>query len=95
MASIDRRHTPPHVDTTGEHYVFIYYVNDSDGNTNLYNEKYDGKTVRTADDLTIFKSITPKAGLGVLFSGKVFHTWQPPFNSKVRCIINMNILIDE
>lgn len=90
--AIDRRHTPPHVDNRDDHYVFIYYVNDSDGNTNIYNEKYDG-TVRTQDDLTLFKSITPKAGLGVLFSGKVFHTWQPPLNTKARCIINMNILL--
>ena len=90
--AIDRRHTPPHVDNRDDHYVFIYYVNDSDGNTNIYNEKYDG-TVRTQDDLTLFKSITPKAGLGVMFSGKVFHTWQPPLNTKARCIINMNILL--
>lgn len=92
--ALDRRHTPPHVDNRDEHYVFIYYVNDSDGDTNIYNEKYDG-TSRTQDDLTLFKSITPKAGLGVMFSGKVFHTWQPPLNTKARCIINMNVLLGE
>lgn len=92
--ALDRRHTPPHVDNRDEHYVFIYYVNDSDGNTNIYNEKYDG-TSRTQDDLTLFKSITPKGGLGVMFSGKVFHTWQPPLNTKARCIINMNVLLGE
>ncbi len=92
--SIDRRHTPPHIDNRDEHYVFIYYVNDSDGDTNIYNEKYDG-TTRTQDDLTLFKAVTPKSGLGVLFSGKVFHTWQPPLNTKARCIINMNILLED
>lgn len=92
--ALDRRHTPPHIDNRDEHYVFIYYVNDSDGDTNVYNEKYDG-TSRTQDDLTLFKTITPKAGLGVMFSGKVFHTWQPPLNTKARCIINMNVLLGE
>jgi hypothetical protein len=92
--ALDRRHTPPHVDNRDDHYVFIYYVNDSDGDTNVYREKYDG-TTRTQDDLNLFKAITPKAGLGVLFSGKVFHTWQPPLNTKARCIINMNILLED
>lgn len=92
--AIDRRHTPPHVDNRDDHYVFIYYVNDSDGDTNIYKEKYDG-TVRTESDLNLFKAITPKAGLGVLFSGKVFHTWQPPLNTKARCIINMNVLLED
>jgi hypothetical protein len=93
--SIDRRHTPPHVDDSNDHYTFIYYLNDSDGDTNLYNEHCDNITVRTQDDLTLFKSITPKAGLGVFFNGSRFHTWQPPFNTKARFIINMNVLIEE
>lgn len=93
--SIDRRHTPPHVDDADDHYTFIYYVNDSDGDTNLYEQHFDGATVRTQDDLTLFKGITPKAGRGVLFKGTRFHTWQPPFETKARCIINMNILIED
>ncbi len=93
--SIDRRHTPPHIDDADNHYTFIYYVNDSDGDTNLYEQHFDGVTVRTQDDLTLFNSISPKAGRGVLFKGTRFHTWQPPFESKARCIINMNILIED
>jgi hypothetical protein len=93
FTSNDRRHTPPHIDDRQDHYVFLYYVNDSDGNTNIYNEKFDGVTKRTEKDLTLFKSIEPVAGRGMLFSGHVFHTWQPPVNNKIRCIVNMNVIL--
>lgn len=87
----DRRPSNPHVDTLDhEHYVFLYYVNDSDGDTTLYNEHANG-SFYTPKDLTVFKTIKPKAGTAVLFPGRQFHAWAAPFESDYRTIINMNI----
>lgn len=90
----DTRPSFPHVDSMNEHYVFLYYVNDSDGDTILYNQHCDGTTTFTENDLTEYMSITPSAGKAVLFNGKIFHSWKTPQLSNMRCVINMNITFD-
>ena len=39
--------TTPHIDNANKHYVMIYYVNDSDGDTIIYKQKY-GETTAIA-----------------------------------------------
>ena len=93
--SLDTRPSRPHVDVDKEHYVFLYYVNDSDGDTILYDQISDRVTSYTQEDLTEFKRVSPKAGRALLFSGNRFHAWYGPQDSYARCVINMNLSLDE
>lgn len=69
----------PHVDQPGPHWVWLYYVLDSDGDTVIYLP--DGKE----------QTVTPKQGTAVLFDGKLKHTaYQPQKN--LRLIVNYNVI---
>jgi hypothetical protein len=77
---------PPHLDTTYEHpfFIGIYYINDSDGNTIIY----DGKN---KENLKLFKEIEPKKGRLILFDGQRYHSASHPNNSKKRIVMNYNV----
>ena len=49
----DKRPSEPHVDNIQRHLVFLYYINDSDGDTVLYKNKYNKRVTaqRTAEVL--------------------------------------------
>lgn len=75
----------PHTDFEKQHYVMIYYVNDSDGNTFLFNNEKELKVVKT---------IKPKKGRILFFDGKKLHSAGNPINKNFRVIINYNFLIE-
>lgn len=83
----------PHLDNYTDHKVLVYYVNDSDGDTILFNEKWD-ITDKEKDniDLTTEARVHPKRGRILMFDGLQYHTSQNPINSKHRCILNINIV---
>jgi len=93
---------PPHVDlmSTDPFKTFVYYVDDSDGDTVIFNKKYENTThptmlTKNEPDLqTIFTS-TPRKGEGVYFDGLQFHAGNSPVNYKSRCIINFDFKIAE
>ena len=68
-----------HTDYDGDHINLIYYVNNSDGDTFIFD---DGK----------IKNIRPKKGRILLFDGKYEHTSSNPIESKYRSIINFNLV---
>ena len=75
----------PHVDLhRRKHFVALYYVCDSDGDTIIYNEREKLETY------TIKQKVTPKQGRIVLFDGSLFHTAEQPLNN-VRCVVNYNL----
>ena len=82
----------PHVDADVDHMVVLYYVNDSDGDTVIYENLFEGyDKVPLLKDLKEKKRVTPKAGRVVLFNGKHWHTsYQPEHN--VRCVVNYNVV---
>ena len=81
----------PHIDQTVKHLVFLYYVNDSDGDTIIYNYKSkDENDIPYFEDVKELKRVTPKQGRVVIFDGFYWHTAQQP-TKNIRCIINMNI----
>ena len=81
----DRTVDTPHVDLhRRKHFVALYYVCDSDGDTIIYNERMESKTY------TIKQKVTPKQGRMVLFDGSLMHTAEQPLNN-ARCVVNYNL----
>ena len=59
----------------------LYYVNDSDGDTILYEN----------DRKTVIERITPKAGRFLYFDGNIPHCASRPVESLKRLVININL----
>ena len=73
------KHYAPHTDLPTPHSVLIYYVNDADGATVLFD-----------DNKNIIKEVEPKKGRILLFNGAILHGGGIPRNSN-RCIVNFDI----
>ena len=82
----------PHVDLIVPHFVMLYYVNDSDGDTHIYNEKTKFAACYPDEEMkfTLKKKVSPKQGRVVLFNGIHWHTAQQP-NHNLRCIVNYDL----
>ncbi len=87
----------PHTDIPVDHFVMLYYVCDSDGDTIIYNEEcnnldeYDDNTNVVKNKIfSIQKKVTPKQGRVVLFNGKLYHTAEQP-NNNIRCVVNYDL----
>ena len=74
-------HYAPHTDLNIEHTVMIYYVNDADGDTILFNDQGD-----------IMKSVTPKKGRVLVFDGSILHGGGIPKKGP-RCIVNYDVKV--
>jgi hypothetical protein len=79
----------PHVDEAYKHFVMVYYVFDSDGDTILYNETYDGLT-NYENKLTEMATIKPKAGSAIIFDGRRYHSYTRPVENDIRQVFNIN-----
>lgn len=82
LPSLEAKHNNVHVDMPGPHLVCLYYINDSDGDTLLFDKDYK----------TVIQSVTPKKNRAVLFDGSIPHCSSSPTIGK-RCVVNFNILI--
>ena len=83
----------PHVDLVAPHFVMLYYVCDSDGDTIIYNEKTKFDDCGPDDEMkfTMKKKVSPKQGRVVLFNGIHYHTAEQP-NHNLRCIVNYDLM---
>lgn len=82
-------HQSPHVDCQSNHWVMIYYVNDSDGDTFIFNEKLEHPTpIEEVKSLSIKQRITPKQGRVVIFDGAHLHAGMHPRLNDSRMVIN-------
>ncbi len=70
---------PKHTDNEQPHIVFIYYVNDSDGDTHIWRK--DGSVCK----------VSPKQGRGVFFDGQLLHAPSTPITHRNRVVINFNL----
>lgn len=66
------------------HYSFLYYVNDADGDTYIY-----GKNKKD-----IVAQYSPKQGNGIWFKSTEWHRATPPINFKKRIVINFMFEIE-
>jgi hypothetical protein len=92
-----KEHNGVHVDLPPEfpHIAGVYYVNDSDGETIIYNQTIDEVPGNSQNvNLKEHMRVKPKAGRMVLFDGARYHcSSQPTLN--YRCIINFDFLKGE
>jgi len=91
IASTDKlQYNTPHIDHLDPHWVLLYYVCNSDGDTRIFSRKiYDPKT-----PYEIISSITPKEGRFVLFNGAHYHSGVHPSVAEKRVVINYNITLE-
>lgn len=84
----------PHTDTNIPHLVFLYYLNDCDGDTVMFNKQRLANTTNSdacyMEDLAITHSVTPKKNSMLVFDGSWFHTSSVP-TLDYRMVININI----
>lgn len=89
----------PHIDNYTPHLVAIYYVNDCDGDTFIFDQKLDilsedrDKEIIENNNWTIKTQISPKKGRLLVFDGRYYHASSYTKNSYYRCVINMNLSI--
>lgn len=94
-----------HIDVQQPHRTALIYLNDTDGDTIIYNERYNpslstlgGKITiddDTLPDLTIKQAITPKANRIAIFDGHLYHSGRTPTNAPRRVAININYTTEE
>lgn len=90
--SNEKRPSIPHVDDGTSHLVLLYYVEDSDGDTLLYTNRYNEEK---DNEMIIEHRISPKAGRAVLFDGSTYHSFYYPNMHNTRSVININISKNE
>jgi 2OG-Fe(II) oxygenase superfamily len=77
----------PHIDHhDSQTKTLLYYVNDSDGDTIIFNERY--QEINRPTDLTIKYRCTPRKGTALLFDSNLFHCGSPPLVTDRRVVIN-------
>ncbi len=90
----------PHIDRHKPHKTAILYLNDCDGDTIIYREKYDWQQnlnpveyynkIKQQGGMHIAYSSTPKANKMILFDGLHYHSSSCQTNSAARIVININ-----
>lgn len=94
---MNHEHTP-HIDDERKHYAAVLYMNDSDGDTIFYHQKYnksnnrgwleDIEYIKSNGGFSIDKTLTPKENKVVIFDGSIYHSSFAPINSHTRCVVN-------
>ncbi len=84
-----------HTNRDVPHLVLLYYVNDSDGDTILYDKTIEDipYSVQYPDeycDMNITHNVTPKKGRVLVFDGRYYHASSSPTKS-MRCIITLDL----
>jgi len=80
----------PHVDWEEfEHKTLIYYLNTTDGDTILFDEKFP--KYKENEVSTIFKNISPVENKAIVFDGYRYHAAVPSITN-IRKVINVNFI---
>jgi len=93
---LDVPHHNPHVDFYEPHVVGLYYVNDSDGDTVIFNETFEKVTIEQSakyaneGKFTELARVSPKKGKMVFFDGKHYHASMHPKEHAQRIAITFD-----
>lgn len=82
----EEKYNPPHIDSAdaGNFWSLIYYVNDSDGDTIVFDKSYPDSYL----ELKILERFAPKAGNALLIRSNQYHSSSNPIQSQRRIILN-------
>ena len=80
----------PHLDVTTDHISVLLYLNDSDGDTTFFNERFIDE--KRPNSLTIKQKVSPKKNRMVISNG-YFHASANPIQSNYRVVYN-GVFID-
>jgi hypothetical protein len=87
-----KEHNGIHVDLPIPHLACVYYVNDSDGDTVLYEQTWNNTIPNSSNNVMVEHArVTPKQGRFVVFDGMRYHCSTQP-TTGYRCIINFNLI---
>lgn len=86
-------HVDSHMDRPYK--VCLYYVNDTDGDTIIFNERSTNTTTEDIKNgkLTERMRVSPKRGRMIIFDGDIYHCGSKP-SKDIRCVINYNIFVN-
>lgn len=84
--------TGAHVDFPFDHRVFLYYFDNSDGDTIFYNEVAVNDQRSPSKKLQKSDISSPCRGKGIIFDGKRFHSPTPPKNTRFRITLNIDFI---
>tara|TARA_B100000287_G_scaffold153426_1_gene144954 strand:- start:631 stop:1245 length:615 start_codon:yes stop_codon:yes gene_type:complete len=88
----------PHIDSyVKDSWNVVYYLDDSDGDTVIFNERTltdtEYQSILSKGEFTEMVRIPPKMGRAVLFQGDLFHSSTTP-SKKWRPVVNINLSKD-
>lgn len=93
QASADPNHyNIPHQDSADSTLSMVYYCNDSDGPTVLFNEFYSETPPAR---LTIKEKIQPRKNRAVIFESNRYHASSNPIHSKARFVLNFVMAVEK
>ena len=81
----------PHTDMPSPHTVLIYYVNDSDGDTFIFDKKFDANNPNQYE-FNILQRVSPKKNRALFFDGLYYHAGSYPIQNSARIMINCNLI---
>ena len=96
--AIQAPHHNPHVDFCQPHRTAVYYVNDSDGDTFVFDQTYETVSVddsaRFANEnrFTVAGRVSPKRGTMMAFDGRHYHASMHPLKASKRIAITFNFV---
>ena len=91
-------HHNPHVDFSQPHLTAVYYVNDSDGDTAIFNESIDDVSLESSADyanqgrFSLAAVVPPKKGKMACFDGRHYHASAYPTQAAKRIVITFNFV---
>jgi len=94
----DAAHHNPHVDFSQPHQTAVYYVNDSDGDTVIFNESIDDVSVERSADyanlgrFTVAGTVPPQKGKMCAFDGRYYHASSYPSRAAKRVAVTFNFV---
>jgi len=86
---VDGNYNLPHIDYHFPHKTLILYMNDTDGDTYVFNEVYEGIDLK---QFTVKERINPKENRAVILDGYQYHTASNPLHHDTRVVINVNYI---
>jgi hypothetical protein len=83
----------PHTDYFTDHYTLLYYANDSDGDTFLFDNVAESSNPVYPSEFNLAKTVSPKMGRAILFDGLIYHASSAPIINDQRIAININLMV--